>query len=327
MLAAIVLCAVPVAGQAAGQPTPEQLDAARALAEAGFQLYEQGDYATALDRFTEAEEIYHAPPHVLYIARASAKVGKLVEARKAYEQLAGEDLGANAPEQFREAQQTARGELEPLRSRIPSLVINVTGISIDSAIVTIDGQGVPPKALGGPVEVNPGEHELVLRAEGREPTRQSVTIEEGTQSSIELAAGALSESGESSSGPGPSLPPAADEAEPSIVPPIIVGGVGVALIGVGAITGVMTLNDAAELKDRCPQNPCPPENESLGDEIETLSTISTVTFIVGGAAVAAGVLWLVLQGGGDSSTTDDTVARPDVRLVVGGPYVGLEGTF
>ena len=80
--------------------------------------------------------------------------------------------------------------------------------------------------------------------------------------------------------------------------------------------------------DRCPENPCPPENEELGDKIVLMSTISTVGFIAGGAAVAGGVLWLVLQGSFDGEDEGgDASATTHVRLMVGGPYVGLEGTF
>ncbi|MBW2456206.1 MAG: hypothetical protein JRI68_16930, partial [Deltaproteobacteria bacterium] len=46
----------------------EQLNAARALADAGFKLYEGGDYESAFARFEAAEGIYHAPPHLLFMA-------------------------------------------------------------------------------------------------------------------------------------------------------------------------------------------------------------------------------------------------------------------
>lgn len=326
MLFAAVLSlsvALPAAGQEGTDPSPEQLDAARALAEAGFQLYERGDHATALDRFLKAEEIYHAAPHVLFIGRSSEKLGKLVEAREAYEKLVGEELGPDAPEQFRTAQSDAQAELDALQDRIPSLTISLQGVEGLATTVTIDGKAVPPEALASPVEVNPGEHVVALTVPGRAPTQQTVELAEGATSSVELTPGppvAEDDDGETSP-----PPIAADAEEPSIVPPLIVGGVGVALIGVGAITGVLTLNDAAELKDRCADTPCPVENQSLEDDVVTMSWVSTVGFIAGGAAVAGGVLWLVLQGSFDAE--DEVATEPVVRVIVGGPFVGLEGTF
>ena len=111
------------------------------------------------------------------------------------------------------------------------------------------------------------------------------------------------------------MPVGGEGEPPSIVPPLVVMGVGVAGLGVGVITGILTLNDAAELKDRCPQNPCPPENESLSDSVNTLGTVSTVGFIVGGAAVAAGALWLLLQPSGEQSDSEQATAGRSVELL------------
>lgn len=298
----------------------EQLNAARALADAGFKLYEGGDYAGALSRFKAAEGIYHAPPHLLFMGRCQDKLGKLVEAKQLYQQLVDEDLGDQATGPFGEAQAEGRQALEALAGRIPTLQVTLEGTDASLAAVSIDGQPVAAEALADPIEVNPGEHRLVLEVAGHEPAETTVTVEEGTAGHpVTLPVGpATAEEA------GPAPPPDEEEA-PSIVPPLIVAGVGVAAIGVGVVTGILTLDDAAELKDRCPDNPCPEDNESLADSVNTLGTVSTIGFVVGGAAIGAGVLWLLLQPNGP--TEEAATAQPAVEFLVGPTALGVRGTF
>jgi len=51
---------------------------ARQLATQGIQQYQQGKNAEALDLLQKAEQLYDAPIHLIYIARAQAALGKLV---------------------------------------------------------------------------------------------------------------------------------------------------------------------------------------------------------------------------------------------------------
>lgn len=324
-----LMLAAPVFSKGGSSPS-EQLDAARALANAGFRLYEQGDYATAIERFQAAERIYHALPHLLYSARAHVKLGKLVEAVALYEQVVGEQLAADVPEAFRTAQKTAQEELDPLRERIPSIELTLEGTSIEEARVLVDGAALPDEALAAPINLNPGEHRIVLQAAGYEPSETTITLEEGAEvQAVTLSVGtALPEDDAGYSGATGGSGEGTDGADesPSIVPPLVVLGVGVAGLGVGAITGIMTLNDASELKDNCPQNPCPPENQSLIDSVNTLGTVSTVGFIVGGAAVAAGALWLLLQPS-DEGQSEEVAAGPELEVMVGAGALGVRGTF
>src|SRR6185503_6188371 len=74
-----------LSGKPAAAATAADREAARALAKRGYELFEQRDYKTAIVCFRAAEEHVHAPPHLLYIARAQAKLGALVQAKAAYE--------------------------------------------------------------------------------------------------------------------------------------------------------------------------------------------------------------------------------------------------
>ncbi len=309
--------------------TSDQLDAARASATAGGQAFEAGDYATAVERFGHAEELFHAPPHLLFLARAQVKLGQLVEAQDTYLKLVEEQLGSDAPPPFRDAQRDGKSELSELRNRIPSIQIAIPGGGAAQATVTIDdGEPIGPDGLSQPIDVNPGRHVVALRSEGRVLGSQSIIVAEGAQAQlIEMTA---DERLSGANGGGGGTPGGAlDEPDqgPSLVPPLLLGGFGVAALGVGAITGVLALNDAAELKDRCPEPRCPAENESLADSVRSLGTVSTVAFILGGAAVSAGVLWWAIQGGDETPEPGQEANTLRLELGLGASSLGIRGTF
>ncbi|MEJ7728150.1 MAG: hypothetical protein WKG00_02950 [Polyangiaceae bacterium] len=117
---AVLMCAAPRAASA--QPTsdasPEERQAARALADKGLELYEAGRWAEALDRFQRAETVLHAPTHLLSMARAEARLGRLLAARKLYQRAAAEKL-PGAPKAFLQARGEAEAELSLLVKDIP----------------------------------------------------------------------------------------------------------------------------------------------------------------------------------------------------------------
>src|SRR5689334_17771387 len=95
----------------AGAQTKDQKAGARAAADAGGDAFDAGKYAEAADLFERAERLMHAPPHLLYAARAHVKLGHLVEAREHYLALTREQLAPGAPRVFRDAQQMGEKEL------------------------------------------------------------------------------------------------------------------------------------------------------------------------------------------------------------------------
>src|SRR6476661_8447773 len=98
---------------------------ARAAATEGAKAMEEGRYEQAIDLFTRAESLVHAPPHLVYMARSYVKLGKLVRASETYLKVTRETLASNAPKAFSEAQTIANEELAALKGRLPSVTIEV----------------------------------------------------------------------------------------------------------------------------------------------------------------------------------------------------------
>lgn len=308
------------------KPSKEQISAARALAYAGYELLQQEQWAEAYDRFQQAEKIFHAPPHVLFMARAKRGLGEYVEARDLYQSLANEQLAEDAPQEFHKAQQDAQQELEGVLPKIGSLQITLAGPSLAQATVTIDGADVSEAARSGPVDVDPGEHTVRAAADGYQPAETQVTVEEGAQAvPVALTLAVLPEP-EPPVGASPLPPP---EEPGSLVPGFVVMGAGVAIVAAGIVTGALAMGKADELEESCPvRTACPPENEALEEDARLFGTVSTVGFVVGGAALAGGAVLLWLRPGGSSGADQaETAAAWTVAPVVGPGVLGIRGTF
>jgi hypothetical protein len=73
------------------------------------------------------------------------------------------------------------------------------------------------------------------------------------------------------------------------VPAYIALSVGVAGVAVGSIFGGMALGKKSDLDDACTSvRKCPPSEQGTIDDGKSLGNVSTVGFIIGGAALVAG---------------------------------------
>src|SRR5436190_24014691 len=76
---------------------------ARDAANSGRSAFEAGQYEKAIDSFSRAESLVHAPPHLLFLARSQAKLGRLIGAHETYLKITRETLKPNAPKAFSDA--------------------------------------------------------------------------------------------------------------------------------------------------------------------------------------------------------------------------------
>jgi hypothetical protein len=165
---------------AEAQPPVGDKETARALAERGFELLEQGEPEKAIVSFNMAERRFHSPVHQLFIGRAETKLGRFVEAIHTYETLVAEKFPANAPKPFLDAQEEAKKELEALKARTPSIKVVIAGVPSAQAKVMIDEVILPPGEIGVVKRMNPGKHTIVATAPDAGEVEKTVTLAEGT---------------------------------------------------------------------------------------------------------------------------------------------------
>jgi len=284
---AIVLLAV---GGAAAEPGAR--DRALALAREGVALYNEGRFVDAYERFERAEGLVHSPAFVLYMARARRNQGKLVAALKLMEKVRAEVLPEDAPPAWVKAVREAREELPPLRARVPSLRISLSGGS--GAVVLLDGLPVQPARLGEPIPVDPGKHELVARREGEPEVRRQVQVPEGqAETPVELRLG-------------PALPPAAGPPPEADAPTkkrdkglMIAGGIMGGFGGLCLMTGVSLGLPALVMSDTVASS----TTDTMG--------YAAIGLLAGGAVIGGVGLTLFIIG------NDTSPDEPSAALHVG----------
>jgi hypothetical protein len=310
--------------------------AARTAATNGAKALEEGRYEEAVDLFHRAESIIHAPPHLLYMARAQVKLGRLVSARENYLKVTRETLAPTAPPAFTQAQESATAEVAQLTPRIPSLKVDVEGAPSDSVSLTIDGAAVPSAMIGLARPIDPGKHELVAKTATSSSKPTMVTLAEGETQSIKLKLvagpgdGVASTSGTQPevSTPTEAQPDTAKESGSS-VPAFIVLGIG----GVGLITGtVFMLQNRSKRGDAdalCPGGSCPAshrsEVEGLDNDANKASTLSWIGYGVGVAGLAVGGVLLLTSGPKAAKPAD--AARARITPWVTTSSAGVAGSF
>ncbi len=339
----------------AAAQTDEQRAGARALATEGAQAFNEGRFKDAVDLFGKAESLVHAPPHLLFMARAHTRLGQFVKAREAYMKIIKEQLPPNAPQAFRDAQATAEEERKQVEPRIGRLTIKVEGGEAAKDLnVAIDGQPVPTVLLGVPQPADPGNHTITATATGFKAAPVSVSLKDAGQAAATIRL----EVDQSAPPPVAATPattaPTTTQVSMAPVPPrdtgasnnglrtgsyigFGVGAVGLALGTVFVLKSVGNRSDADDATEKLERDgrcsatggvpacdatsPEAVRVEQLDKDARSAQTIGIIGYVVGGLGVATGVTLFVL------STRKDTSNAAYVAPYVGPGAFGLRGAF
>lgn len=209
LLGALLFLPAPAVAQSAADKAT-----ARELASDGIKRFQAGDTEAALERLQKAQALYDAPIHLLYIARAQAELGQLVEAAETYRILQRTVLPSDAPQVFRDAKRSAAQELAQVEPRIATLTIVVVPDEASEVTVTMDGEPLNVAALGVGRPSNPGTHEVVVSAQGFRQERRSVELEEGGEDTLRFQLVPDEGGGPADSTPAKESDATGDEADP-----------------------------------------------------------------------------------------------------------------
>ncbi len=320
----------------ADEPSAADIETALQLYKNGKELRERGEVALALERFRAAFALVETPLTALELGRTYMSMGKLIEAREVLLSVARIPYRKNESTKASSARIDAETLAAGLRPRLASLTVRVRGYSDPLPKITIDGGKVPQDAVAAPRLVNPGLHLVVLEANGR-TVQSSVSLSEGEVRELDLVVP------EAPTVPFVPLPPATTRIlapptvphEPASNAPkaLIYGGFGTAIVGlgVGTVTGILTLSKASDLKQVCsPDGRCPRSSESDLDSSATTGKISTVAFAVGAAGVVFGVAGLLLRSQQPAHAVPSAPPvppRPSTSFFVLPSGAGVHGSF
>jgi hypothetical protein len=331
----------------------EQRAAARDLATAGVEAFKEGKYEQALDNFSRAESLYHALPHLLFIARAQAKLGRYVKAREAYLKVVKEVLPANAPQAARDAQSNASSEVTNIEPKIGRVTINVAGKEqAKDLVVSVDGTPIASVLVGVPTPIDPGDHVIEGVATGlrgkayvtvQQGQRQEVALKLEADASAVPPVAATAPVATSAAEPAPpAAPPSAEPAPPPSSPPADTGtsksmnglrigsyiafGVGAVGLAGGTVFMLQSAGKRSDADELCtePGGKCGfsvrDKVEALDSDADSAQTLGIVGFAVGAVGVGAGITLFVL-----SSSKSDKQAS--VSPWIGPNSAGVRGTF
>jgi hypothetical protein len=334
----------------------DQRAAARDLATAGAEAFKEGKYDQALDSFTKAESLYHALPHLLFIARSHVKLGHYVKAREAYMRIVKEVLPSNASQAARDAQSSASSEVSNIEPKIGRVTINVAGREqAKGLVVTIDGTPIASVLVGVPTAIDPGEHVIEGVATGLRG-KAYVTVQQGQRQEVALKLEADASAVPPAPVVAPAATPASDAPPPAAAPPpppaattpppseppadagaskgsnglrigsYVAFGVGALGLAGGTVFMLQSAGKRSDADKLCtlPGGACDVSVEdkvrSLDSDADSAATLGIVGFVVGAVGVGAGVTLLVLSSKKNESATT-------VSPWIGLNSAGVRGTF
>ncbi len=275
---------------------------AEALFRAGREAAKKEDWAAACRNFHESNRLDPAPGTQLNIADCEERQGRLATAWTFYKQVAEQLSESDERRTF------ASGKINALEPRLPYLAISLAPGVPPESTVTRNGVELRAASLALALPVDPGKQEIVVRAPGHEPGRYNFTLKEGERRQESVKPGDALPAGQAPT----EATPAGLKAEKSSTTRTlgwVVGGVGVAGLAVGAVTGAFTLQKKGIVDKNCDADKrCNQEGIDAADSGKTFGTISGLSFAVGAALVATGAV-LVL--------TSDNKERPISSLRVG----------
>ena len=322
LLAAALLIApaAPAAAQPPAAPTSESAALAQTLFEEGRRLMEAKQYAEACPKLEESLRLRPGTGTLLNLALCNEALGKSATAWAQFKEVsfAAKKDGNEAREAFAKEHIDA---LTPKLSRIQVDAEPTAGLTIRR-----DGQEIPAAALGTPIPVDPGKHTIEATAPGH--AVWSTTIEVGAAADQKkVTVPKLDPLPAARQEPAAAPPPAAEEDDGGgqRTAGFVVGGVGIAVLGAGAIFGILASGQASSAEDDpalCPGKQCTRAGREEIDAAGTKALISTIGVGVGLAAVGAGVALILTSGG--SPRPEGAAASTRIVPAVGPRGGGLQ---
>jgi PEGA domain len=228
-----------ISGAAHGQAAAD-VALARDLFREGVDLAQAGRWDEARERYRRSLALKRAPLTLYSLGVAQQQTGRLVDAIESFRAFLAEREAENPVTMPYE--QPARDAIAALEKRVARLDIEILPAATKGVRLEVDGTVVPEAALGLPRPVDPGEHVVVVTAEGHRAARTTAKLGEGERAKVTLRL-------EPAPGPRPLSGPPVSSDGPSRALPVALlasggtlfaAGLGVGLAGVGAAASAPT---------------------------------------------------------------------------------------
>jgi hypothetical protein len=282
--------------RAYAEPSAQDVTLAETLFRDAKRLMEEKKYAEACPKFAESQKLDPAGGTLLNLAVCYDQAGLTASAWSSYSEALTLARTQNRVDRI----ETIEERLKALEVRLSRLTV-VVAAPRDDLEVLLDGTPVRRPAWSVAMPIDPGTHQLRARAKGYEDFSIELEVaREKSDLTVTVPALTASKTPPSSNAP-PASTPEADSAV-SVDPDagkgkrtagLIVGGAGVALLGVGSYFGIRALDQMSESDDECPDDRCSSRGAELSEDANTSANIANVSIGVGLVAVGLGAYFFI----------------------------------
>lgn len=324
----VVALTVVLAGPPArAEPTANDQSLAQSLFEQGKKLMGQERYAEACSKLQESQRLDPSGGTVLNLALCREREGKLATAWADFKTA----LSFARRDGRQDRVGAAEEHIAKLEPRLPKLTVEALDPAKKQKI-SIDETELRQGAWGIPMAVDPGSHVIHAEAPGKKPWETTIEIAVAARETVEVPALATDEAaaGEAVSTPAIPADRGADRASGRRTLGWVLGGTGIAAIGVGSYFGVRALDKRSQSDKLCPtDNTCTSEGVSLNNEAKTAAWIADVGIGVGIVGIGVGTYLLLTSKSSSGSEADTARTGPrfsfDAAPLPGGGRVTIGG--
>jgi hypothetical protein len=290
---------------------------AQSLFEEGVRLMKEKKYAEACPKLAESHKLEPGGGTVFNLAICLEEEGKLASAYVAYD----EALGRAKKDNNAKRAQIVEQRMAALKPRLSRVTVSVAKPQADEKLeIRFDGTPLGEQAWGVPFYADIGTHTITAEAPGYKPFKTELKVETGGSSyatnvpALDKDPNAAVAANASPAGESPKAP-AKDSTTVAAAPPEgrgplpwILVGTGVALIGTGAVTGVLAFSKHSDSDAECPEGRCTAKGVDAENQANTFAWISNITLPLG--IIAGGVgAYLLIRKPSPSATTAKASAR------------------
>lgn len=219
-------------------------------------------------------------------------------------------------------------QLDALAELQPTVVFDAKdphGSDLSAVRVTVDGRPVAERLDGTPLPVDRGEHHFTFETDGVKPVTLTLVVKEAEKErrvTVTIGAHETPDAGATDTGGPPPPPPPPSSSSGQRTLGLVTGGAGVLGLGVGTIFGILAASKWSASKSACStEGDCSSYSQAESDHTAAVTngTASTVSFVVGGALLAAGAV-LYLTAPSPNKDSAATVGLGPGTLTIGGTF-------
>jgi hypothetical protein len=282
----VVTLGVPVAAHA-------QQAAADALFDSARASMTKGDFANACEQFRASDKLDPAVGTELNLADCEEKRGHVASAWELYRTVSDKLSESDERLAF------ARSRAQTLQARVPRLTLSLAADAPKDSTVRDGNVDLGSAAFGVALPLEPGAHELVVSAPGFEARTFQLQLAEGEARALSVAPGNRAAAAPASAPPSLAKEPvkreeSADSGSSRRTLGFVLGGVGVAGLGAGAVAGLLSIGKQHTVSAECqPDKSCTSAGVSAAHSGRTLELVSNIGWVVGAGALGVGAYLLL----------------------------------